>query len=118
MRVPDRPAGRGDPLGDGIGLIQTDETGQGVSMTGTVTDITERRAAEQALRQREREMRSLADNTPDILTRFDRKLRYVFANAAIEKATGQPPQWFLGRTIREVGMPGDLCESWEQALRS
>ena len=94
-----------------LGLIQTDATGQGVSMTGTVTDITERRAAEQALRQREREMRSLADNTPDILTRFDRNLRYVFANAAIEKATGQPPRGFLGRTIREVGMPGELCES-------
>ena len=42
-----------------------------------------------ACSQRERELQSLADNTPDILTRFDRELRYVFVNSAIEKATGR-----------------------------
>ena len=72
----------------------------------------------ETLLQREREMRSLADNTPDILTRFDRELRYVFVNSAIEKATGQPRDTFLGRSMRDVGMPDDLCDLWEQALRS
>ncbi len=57
-----------------------------------LNDELERRVAErtETLLQREREMRSLADNTPDILTRFDRELRYVFVNSAIEKATGLP----------------------------
>ena len=80
-------------------------------MTGTVTDVTERRAAEQALLQREREMRSLADNTPDILTRFDRDLRYVFANSAIEKATGQPPQDSWDGPSGRSGCPASSANS-------
>jgi PAS domain S-box-containing protein len=80
----------------------------------------ERRVAErtETLRLRERELRSLADNTPDILTRFDRELRYVFVNSAIERATGLPRDAFLGRTMRELGLPEDHCRLWEQAIRS
>jgi len=83
-----------------------------------LNDELEHRVAERTatLLQREREMRSLADNTPDILTRFDRELRYVFVNSAIEKATGRPRDDFLGRTMRDVGMADDLRGLWEQAL--
>jgi PAS domain S-box-containing protein len=106
------------------------------------SEVTARRAAEEQLRRlneelerrvaertgellrvndtlldREREMRSLADNTPDILSRFDRQFHYVFANAAIEKATGRPRDEFLGRSMRDVDMPRELRELWEQALR-
>jgi PAS domain S-box-containing protein len=70
-----------------------------------------------ALLQREREMRSLADNTPDILARFDRNLRYVFVNAAIEQASGRLRDEFLGRTVREMNVPEHLCDRWEQVLR-
>jgi PAS domain S-box-containing protein len=79
----------------------------------------EQRVAERtaSLLQREREMHSLADNTPDILTRFDRELRYVFVNSAIEKATGRRPAEFPGRAIREVGLPEDVCDVWERSLR-
>ena len=84
-----------------------------------LNDELEQRVAErtETLLQREREMRSLADNTPDILTRFDRDLRYVFVNSAIEKATGRPPDKFLGSEMRDAGMPDELCKLWEEALR-
>jgi len=58
-------------------------------MHGTVTDISERKRAELALEARERELQSLADNSPDIIARFDRELRHVFINAAVERATGR-----------------------------
>jgi PAS domain S-box-containing protein len=98
-------------------------------------EVTARRCAEEQLRQlndelevrvaertdsllaRERELRSLADNTPDILTRFDRELRYVFVNLGIEKATGQPRETFLGRSMRDAGVPEALCDLWEHAVR-
>jgi PAS domain S-box-containing protein len=84
-----------------------------------LNDELERRVAErtEALLKREREMRSLSDNTPDILTRFDRELRYVFVNSAIEKATGRPRDAFVGRVIRDVEMPEEIRDLWEQALR-
>jgi PAS domain S-box-containing protein len=85
-----------------------------------LNDELEVRVAERtaALLQRERELRSLADNTPDILTRFDQELRFLFVNSALEEATGLPRDGFPGRSLREVGMPEDVCDLWEQSIRS
>jgi len=80
-------------------------------------DITDRKRVEAALLDRERELQTLADNTPDILSRFDRQLRHVFINAAVEKATGRAPEEFVGKTNRELGMPPAQCDVWDAALR-
>lgn len=69
-----------------------------------------------ALRRSQRELQTLADNTPDVLSRFDRELRYTFVNAAIEKATGLKASEFIGKTSRELGLPAALCAVWDQAL--
>lgn len=86
-------------------------------LQGVELDITERKQADAALRSRERELRSVADNIPDVLARFDRELRYVFINQAISKTTLLDPSQFLGKTNRELGMPPDLCEPWDAELR-
>jgi len=93
------------------------DDGNPTGMVAVIRDITSRKAEEATLVAREREFRSLADNTPDILTRLDRNLRHVFVNAAVERATGFKPEEFLGRTNRELGMPADVCDLWEAALR-
>ena len=92
--------------------------GRPVRMLGTSRDVTERRVMEEKLRRREWELQTLADNTPDILTRFDPHLRHVFVNAAVLKVTGRQREEYLGKTYRELGMPADLCQLWEDALRS
>ena len=86
-------------------------------MVGLATDVTERRGQEEALRRSERELRSLADNTPDVVTRFDRDLRHVFINAAVTKATGRRPEELVGRRTDEVGMPPELVADWNDRLR-
>jgi len=58
----------------------------------------------------------LANNIPDILTRFDPQYRYVFANIAMTRYTGRPFEELLGHTIRELGLPAGLCDRWEAAL--
>lgn len=90
--------------------------GELTSGVGVVVDITERKAADDELRRREREFRRLTDNTPDILTRFDREFRHLFVNAAVERVTGKPRAHFLGKSNRELGMPESLCDLWETAL--
>ncbi len=92
--------------------------GRPVRMLGTSRDVTERRVAEEKLRRREWELQTLADNSPDILTRFDPNLRHVFVNAAVLKVTGRQREEYLGKTNHELGMPADLCQLWEDALRS
>jgi PAS domain S-box-containing protein len=93
-----------------------DELGQIQRWFGTNTDISEQRAVTSALERRERELRSLADNSPNILTRFDRAHRYVFVNLAVERTTGWQREQFLGKTNRELGMPPELCDLWDVAL--
>ncbi|WP_372826933.1 PAS domain-containing protein, partial [Polaromonas sp.] len=69
------------------------------------------------LARRERELRNVTENTPDALARFDRQFRHVFVNSVIEKITGRPVAEILGQTCRELGMPQELCEEWEKAIR-
>ncbi len=88
-----------------------------VSVVGMITDVTEQRAAEAALRQRERELQSLSDNSPNIIARFDREFRHVFVNATVEYFTGISAETFLGKTNRELGMPKEACDLWESALQ-
>lgn len=93
-----------------------DTQGVVVGLIGTSIDITQRKHAEDALRLRERELRTIADNMPDVLARFDRQLRHVFVNGAAERASGRPSQELLGRTNRELGMPTQLCDRWDAAI--
>jgi PAS domain S-box-containing protein len=73
--------------------------------------------ATQGLGQRERELRSVTENTPDMLTRFDRQFRHVFVNSVAETLTGHPIAGMLGKTHRQLDVPKSLCDQWERAIR-
>jgi two-component system, cell cycle sensor histidine kinase and response regulator CckA len=55
-------------------------------------EITERRAAEEALRTREAAYRTLAENLPDLIFRWDRELRRTYVNPAVAAAMGAQPE--------------------------
>ncbi len=61
-------------------------------------DITERKQMEFALQQREREFRSLAESSPDVIVRFDRECRRIYANPTAAKLAGKPAEAMLGST--------------------
>ena len=82
----------------------------------TFNDISERKRAEEALRQRELEFRSLAENLPDIVVRFDPQLRHVYINEVIEKITGIPAQFFIGKTNQDLAMPESKVALWDNKL--
>ncbi|MFO0954214.1 MAG: PAS domain S-box protein [Isosphaeraceae bacterium] len=117
VRLEDPADGRSFDLLLSVGPLR-DPGGLVVGFVATLTDVTERHRAEEALQARERELQMVADNTPDILARFDRGLRHLFVNASVERATGRRRAEILGRTNRELGMPGSLCDLWEGALHS
>ncbi len=81
-----------------------------------VRNITEKRQAELELRRRERELKTIADHSPDIITRIDRSMRYVFVNSALTNMAGVPPEFFLGKTAQEIGFPKETYAPFEQAL--
>jgi two-component system cell cycle sensor histidine kinase/response regulator CckA len=78
---------------------ELDDTGAVVSVIGIARDITARKDAEAALRERERDYRTLAENTPDIIVRWDRDLRRIYGNPAFEKIMGKPLGTLLDQTV-------------------
>lgn len=74
------------------------------------------KAREEALRSR-LEFQALAENAPDIIARYDRELRYVYVNRAIEEVTGWPSREFLGKTNLETKMPRRLSADWDRELK-
>ncbi len=101
-------------FGGAAPLYDTDGRVRGA--VGAFVDVTELRESEEKLIHRERELRTLADNTPDILARFDRQHRCVFINAAVERITGHPAEDFIGKTNREMGASGVLADAWDSVL--
>ena len=115
------PSGPGGPLADifiDLAYLPLREAdGQISSIFVHGVDRTAEMRAMHGLRQRERELRSVTENTPDLLTRFDRQCRHVFANSEVEKIMGHPAAEVLGKTHRQLGLPKNLCDLWETAIR-
>ena len=62
-------------------------------------DISQRKKMEAALLAREREFRSLAENVPDNVVRWDVEGRYLYFNPVHERTLGVPLERLLGSSI-------------------
>lgn len=76
--------------------------GQGLRFDGVVTDIDERKRAEEALRASEVKYRSLAENLEQCVFLKDRELRYGAANQRFCQALGRTEADIVGKTDREL----------------
>ncbi|WFS62758.1 transporter substrate-binding domain-containing protein [Pseudodesulfovibrio thermohalotolerans] len=64
-------------------------------------DITARRQAEEALREKQRQLRAIIDNLPSMVALKDREGRYLMVNEFFEEAVGVPVEAVLGKTDAE-----------------
>jgi PAS domain S-box-containing protein len=83
-----------------------------------IEEIRMRQETEKNLRQREREYKTLAENSPDAIVRIDRQLRHIYVNPVIEKDTGIAPSDFLGKTVKETGLPAELATELEAKVKA
>lgn len=79
-------------------------------------DITERRKAEEALRESEVQYRTLVEGLPDFIMRFDHEGRHLFVSDNVDGWAGLKAARFIGKTHRELGFPEKLCSFWEAAI--
>lgn len=80
-------------------------------------DITLLKKRESDLCKREADYRSLVENSPDSIVRFDRKLRRIYINPAFERVTGARRELSLNKTPSETtGLPAD-SSNFEVSLR-
>lgn len=76
-------------------------------------NVVARKQAEARLQESEDKYRALIENSADIIARFGRDLRYLYASPTIHQHTGIPPAHFVGRTHRELGFPEKYCVFWD-----
>ncbi len=80
--------------------------GQTLQLDGVVTDVTERRQAEEALRHERGMLRTLMDNLPEAVYYKDAQGRYLVDNAAHRELLGVASEDALrGKTVHEFFPP-------------
>lgn len=67
-------------------------------------DITPVKKAEQAAREKAEQFRSLVENTPDAITRWNRNLALIYANPVFAERTGRTLDEMMGKTALRVGL--------------
>jgi PAS domain S-box-containing protein len=82
-----------------------------------VRDITERKQSEQKIQQSEMQYRSLTENSPDLIARFDQQYRHLYVNQAAANVGRYTPEEYIGKTMIEVGVPEQEATKWEKRIK-
>jgi PAS domain S-box-containing protein len=80
------------------------------------SDITSRKITEQTLTEKTAQYQALVENHTDIIMRFDHGHRHTYVNKAVETVTSIPPEFFIGKTHKELGFSNDMCRFWEEKI--
>jgi PAS domain S-box-containing protein len=83
-------------------VLECDDEGRPASLLTVAHDVTKRRQVQEQLNQRVREFRTLAENSPDNIARYDRQCRLVYANPAVAAAWGVDVQQLRGQRPSET----------------
>lgn len=76
--------------------------GQVIGITCASTDITDRKAAEQAIRERDAQLNAFFDSSPAGMALLSSDLRYLRVNEPLAQINGRRVDEHLGKTIEEV----------------
>lgn len=89
-----------------------------IGTIGIARDITEKLKAQKILAESECHFRTIAENSTDIIIRFDKDFKHLYANPAIETSTGIKAEDYIGKTNRELNFPPEICEFWESRIEN
>ena len=85
--------------------VEWDENGSPTRMVGTVMEITERKLAEQEIKNSEERLAQIINFLPDATFVIDRQSKVIAWNKAIEELTGKSAGDILGKGNYEYSLP-------------
>ena len=88
--------------------------GKPAGLRGAVIDITERKQAEEALKESEVQYRLLADNVYDVIFVLDMSLNYTYVSPSAKILRGYEPAEMLKQRVVDSMTPS----SWDLAMRA
>ncbi len=92
-----------------------DRRGNPAGFVGVAIDITERKRAEESIRNSESKLKTILAAMVDLVFELDRDGRFVFYHAPPGAKLILPPDRFLGRHFSDV-LPPFLCQLTDEAL--
>jgi len=93
-----------------VGHAVVNEANELVEFVGTTMDITDRKGAEEALRESEQRLQDIVDNTTAIIFVKDLELRYVLVNREYERLHHVQRDQIRGKTDFDI-LPHDVAEA-------
>jgi PAS domain S-box-containing protein len=108
----------GELLWQSARIVFVREGSEPAHLLAIARDVTQRKRTQDMLSERVREFRTLAENSPDNVARFDNQCRLLYANPAVDRAWGVETQRLLGLRPSEI-VSSDVHWLWrcEQLLR-
>jgi PAS domain S-box-containing protein len=80
----------------GRGRPETDADGTITKVLGTITDVSDRREAERALRQSEERFRAVSEQAVDVVAIFNADGTFAYLSPSVEEVTGHPREVLEG----------------------
>jgi PAS domain S-box-containing protein len=90
-----------------------DDRGNLLGTTGTASDITKRKWAEEAMKASEKQYRALVEASQDMIWSVDAEGRYTFVNQAVKQIYGYEPFEMLGRSFADFEPPEQRAKDLE-----
>lgn len=104
---------------EGRGRVIRSSNGQPLRMLGLVTDISDRKVAQDALRQSEERYSQLVNKLPgSAIILFDHDLRFVLVDGPEIKNVNFSKEDFEGKTLFDVGLPPEFVMMAEPNMRA
>ena len=80
------------------------------------SDIGEIKRIERALRESEEKFRALAENSPDVISRLDKELRYKYVNHG-SNTLGLSSENLIGKKIEDITPLNGITKIWMESAR-
>jgi PAS domain S-box-containing protein len=96
-------------------LVNT-QTNRTLKIQTNTREITERKVAEIILSQKEHDYRTLTENLPVIVHRFDSQKRFTYSNKAYEVAFNKKATEIYGKTLEQVQIPCSVIKVFDTLI--
>ncbi len=93
---------------EGFTSLQRDSSGNPILFRGTIRDITERKQAEQELRESEKYFKEITENSSDIIIITDKNGDIKYGSLSVERFIGYKPEEVIGRSAFAFIHPDDV----------